>query len=282
MWRRHRHLPPPTRGPPVRSARRRSRGSGGSATARRRAARPPGDGSTVPRSPWWPFLPASGGVRSPSMSAPTVRSATSGSSGAPTANAPAAGSASAAPVPPATTRWPSRTSSLPRSWLPSPLPQGQGMDRPRLHLSSRTGVPRCEGPGRPQGARLGSGPLGASPAHPSAAVPFSRLTWSISTSETGQFRRAPSGGRSRRRSFVAFEAVSLVGLGINEAVLLTVGTTVGVHYLVAVLCGAASASLWNCAANSRFTFPARLRGGGSGSPSAVADATETRRSWLGR
>ena len=94
--------------------------------------------------------------------------------------------------------------------------------------------------------------------------------------------RDRAGGRSRRRRFLAFEAVSLVGLAVNEAVLLTVVTVVGVHYLVAVLCGAASASLWNYAANSRFTFPARLRDGGSGSPSAVADATETRGSWLWR
>jgi putative flippase GtrA len=65
-----------------------------------------------------------------------------------------------------------------------------------------------------------------------------------------------TGARSRLHRFLSFEGVSLVGLGINEGVLLTSATVMGIHYLLAVVCGAAAASLWNYGANSRFTFPA--------------------------
>ncbi len=71
----------------------------------------------------------------------------------------------------------------------------------------------------------------------------SRVTW-----------RDRTGGRPLPRRFLTFEAVSLVGLGINEAVLLTVATVVGIHYLVATVCGAASASCWNYLANHHVTF----------------------------
>ena len=63
------------------------------------------------------------------------------------------------------------------------------------------------------------------------------------------------GTRTRWHRFLNFEGVSLVGLGINEGVLLTAATVVGIHYLVAVLFGAIAASVWNYVANGKFTFP---------------------------
>ncbi|HVA21665.1 MAG TPA: GtrA family protein [Candidatus Micrarchaeia archaeon] len=83
----------------------------------------------------------------------------------------------------------------------------------------------------------------------------SRITW-----------RDRAGGSAGPRRFLTFEAVSLVGLGLNEAVLLTAATVLGLHYLVASLCGAASASLWNYLANDRVTFRAAARRGVTGSP----------------
>lgn len=77
------------------------------------------------------------------------------------------------------------------------------------------------------------------------------VTFTVNSQVTWRDRRA-AGGRARR--FATFEAVSLVGLGLNEAVLLLMATVVGLHYLVASLCGAASASCWNYLANDRVTF----------------------------
>lgn len=72
--------------------------------------------------------------------------------------------------------------------------------------------------------------------------------------------RDRTGARVQPGRFAAFEAVSLVGLGVNEGVLLVLAAVLGIHYLIATLCGAVSASVWNYTANSRFTFGVDAKG----------------------
>ncbi|HVB13663.1 MAG TPA: GtrA family protein [Candidatus Dormibacteraeota bacterium] len=64
-------------------------------------------------------------------------------------------------------------------------------------------------------------------------------------------------GSKRRRRFLVFEAVSLVGLGINEAILLTCVSRLHLYYLVALLLGSAVAAIWNYLVNHKVTFADR-------------------------
>jgi putative flippase GtrA len=59
---------------------------------------------------------------------------------------------------------------------------------------------------------------------------------------------------SRRQQVLTFEAVSLVGMGINEAVLLTSVDHLHVYYLLALLFSTGVASIWNYLANNNITF----------------------------
>jgi dolichol-phosphate mannosyltransferase len=76
------------------------------------------------------------------------------------------------------------------------------------------------------------------------------VTFTLNSMVTWRDRR---GGPQRRR-FLTFEAVSLVGLGINEAVLLTCVSRFHLYYLVALVFGSAVAAVWNYLANHNVTF----------------------------
>jgi putative flippase GtrA len=76
------------------------------------------------------------------------------------------------------------------------------------------------------------------------------VTYTLNSLVTWRDRR---GGRRRRR-FLVFEAVSLVGLLINEAVLLTCVSQFHIYYLLALLFGSAVAAVWNYLANHNLTF----------------------------
>ncbi len=76
------------------------------------------------------------------------------------------------------------------------------------------------------------------------------VTFTLNSLVTWRDRR---GGRRGKR-FVTFEAVSLVGLGINEAVLLTCVSRFHLYYLVALLFGSAVAAVWNYLVNHNLTF----------------------------
>ena len=83
------------------------------------------------------------------------------------------------------------------------------------------------------------------------------VTYTLNSLVTWRDRR---GGRRGRR-FLTFEAVSLVGLGINEAVLLTCVSAFHLYYLLALLLGSAVAAVWNYLANHNLTFAGRPLGG---------------------
>jgi len=76
------------------------------------------------------------------------------------------------------------------------------------------------------------------------------VTFTLNSLVTWRDRR---GGPQRRR-FLTFEAVSLVGLGINEAVLLTCVSQLHLYYLVALVFGSGVAAVWNYLANHNLTF----------------------------
>ncbi|MGH7692485.1 MAG: GtrA family protein [Candidatus Dormibacteria bacterium] len=61
-------------------------------------------------------------------------------------------------------------------------------------------------------------------------------------------------GARRARRFLTFEGVSLVGLAINEGVLLTSVSRLHLYYLVGLLFGSAVAAVWNYLANHNLTF----------------------------
>lgn len=72
----------------------------------------------------------------------------------------------------------------------------------------------------------------------------SRVTW-----------RDRQGGRRLRRA-LTFEAVSLVGMGIQEAALLTGTDALHIFYLLALLVGIGLAAIWNYLVNNLVTFAA--------------------------
>ncbi len=76
------------------------------------------------------------------------------------------------------------------------------------------------------------------------------VTYTLNSLITWRDRR---GGHKGRR-FATFEAVSLVGLGINEAILLTCVSRFHLYYLVALVFGSAVAAVWNYIANHKVTF----------------------------
>lgn len=76
------------------------------------------------------------------------------------------------------------------------------------------------------------------------------VTYTLNSLVTWRDRRASR----RARRFLIFEAVSLVGLGINEAVLLTLVSRFHLYYLVALVFGSAVAAIWNYSANHKVTF----------------------------
>jgi dolichol-phosphate mannosyltransferase len=67
------------------------------------------------------------------------------------------------------------------------------------------------------------------------------------------FRAAPSAVGWARRALL-YNLVALGGLAISVGVLATLTELVGVHYLLANLCGIASATAWNYLANSSVTW----------------------------
>jgi len=75
------------------------------------------------------------------------------------------------------------------------------------------------------------------------------VTYPLNSLITWRDRR---GGRRRRRC-LAFEGVSLVGLLINQAVLLTCVAHFHMYYLVALVFGSAVAAVWNNLANHNLT-----------------------------
>ena len=75
-------------------------------------------------------------------------------------------------------------------------------------------------------------------------------TYTLNSLVTWRDRR----GGPRLRRFLTFEAVSLVGLGINEAVLLTCVSRFHLYYLVALVFGSAVAAVWNYLVNHNLTF----------------------------
>jgi dolichol-phosphate mannosyltransferase len=83
------------------------------------------------------------------------------------------------------------------------------------------------------------------------------VTYTLNSLVTWRDRR---GGQPGRR-FLTFEAVSLVGLGINEAVLLTCVSRFHLYYLVALVFGSAVAAVWNYLANHNLTFASSPLGG---------------------
>ncbi len=83
------------------------------------------------------------------------------------------------------------------------------------------------------------------------------VTYTLNSMVTWRDRR---GGRRSRR-FLTFEAVSLVGLGINEAVLLTCVSRFHLYYLVALVFGSGVAAIWNYLANHNVTFAGTPLGG---------------------
>lgn len=76
------------------------------------------------------------------------------------------------------------------------------------------------------------------------------VTFTLNSLVTWRDRR----GRSRSQRFLIFEVVSLVGLGINEAILLTSVDHFHVFYLLALLLGSGVAAIWNYLANHKVTF----------------------------
>jgi dolichol-phosphate mannosyltransferase len=64
-------------------------------------------------------------------------------------------------------------------------------------------------------------------------------------------------GGNQARRFLTFEAISLVGLGINEAILLTCVSQFHLYYLLGLLFGSGVASVWNYLANHNWTFAGR-------------------------
>jgi len=76
------------------------------------------------------------------------------------------------------------------------------------------------------------------------------VTYTLNSLVTWRDRR----GGPQRRQFLTFEAVSLVGLGINEGVLLTAVSRFHLYYLVGLLLGSAVAAVWNYLANHNLTF----------------------------
>jgi putative flippase GtrA len=76
------------------------------------------------------------------------------------------------------------------------------------------------------------------------------VTFTLNSLITWRDRR---GGRRPRR-FLVFEGVSLVGLLINEAVLLTCVSHFHMYYLLALVFGSAVAAVWNYLANHNLTF----------------------------
>ncbi len=77
------------------------------------------------------------------------------------------------------------------------------------------------------------------------------VTYTLNSYITWRDRRRANAGRRR---FATFEAVSLVGLGINEAVLLTSVDRFHVFYVLALLMGSGVAAVWNYLANHKVTF----------------------------
>ena len=75
------------------------------------------------------------------------------------------------------------------------------------------------------------------------------VTFTLNSLVTWRDRRR---GRRRRR-FLVFEGASLVGLLINEAVLLTCVSHFHMYYLVALVFGSAVAAVWNYLANHTLT-----------------------------
>jgi putative flippase GtrA len=76
------------------------------------------------------------------------------------------------------------------------------------------------------------------------------VTFTLNSLVTWRDRR----GGGRRRRFLVFEGVSLVGLLINEGVLLTCVSRFHMYYLVALVFGSAVAAVWNYLANHNLTF----------------------------
>jgi dolichol-phosphate mannosyltransferase len=76
------------------------------------------------------------------------------------------------------------------------------------------------------------------------------VTYTLNSLITWRDRRWGSG----RKRFLTFEAVSLVGLGINEAVLLTSVDHFRIYYLLALFFSSGVASIWNYLANNNITF----------------------------
>ena len=78
------------------------------------------------------------------------------------------------------------------------------------------------------------------------------VTFTVNSLVTWRDRR--TGSRWRRAG--TFEAVSLVGMGIQEAALLTGVHLFHVFYLVALLVGIGLAAIWNYLVNHNVTFAA--------------------------
>ncbi len=79
------------------------------------------------------------------------------------------------------------------------------------------------------------------------------VTFTINASVTWRDRR----NRGLVQLFLVFEAVSLVGMGINEAGLLTSVDAFHLYYLLGLVIGSGLAAVWNYLANHNVTFAAR-------------------------
>jgi dolichol-phosphate mannosyltransferase len=66
------------------------------------------------------------------------------------------------------------------------------------------------------------------------------------------------------RSALLFHSVSLVGLGLNLAILAALVQGLGLHYLPSDMLGIAAATLWNFYANDLWTFRPRAGAGARG------------------
>lgn len=78
------------------------------------------------------------------------------------------------------------------------------------------------------------------------------VTFTVNSLVTWRDRR---GGRRLRRA-ATFEAVSLVGMGIQEAALLVGTNALHLFYLLALLVGIGLAAIWNYLINNYVTFAA--------------------------
>lgn len=83
------------------------------------------------------------------------------------------------------------------------------------------------------------------------------VTFTVNSLVTWRDRR---GGSLVRRAFT-FESVSLVGMGIQEAALLSGVHLLHVFYLLALLVGIGLAAVWNYLVNHNLTFAAGRRPG---------------------